>query len=273
MKKVILAACLTLLVAAAGNAEAALSVTSGSYSYSQNFDTLAATGTTNAWGNDSTLAGWSLFQYTGGAITSYAAGTGSSNTGAFYSFGSSSERALGGLGSKNTYFGSPAPDSGNTAGYIAVAFTNNAGYSLSGFTIGFDGEQWRNGGASTGYVSNPQSMTLEYGFGSTFAGVTVWNSPSGNFDWTSPVSGTTAAAAVNGNTAGLAANRGGTISTNWAAGDTLWIRWIDKNDVGNDHALAIDNVTFEAVPTPIPAAAYLLGSGLLGLVGIRRRQK
>jgi hypothetical protein len=26
-------------------------------------------------------------------------------------------------------------------------------------------------------------------------------------------------------------------------------------------------------PTPIPAAAYLLGSGLLGLVGIRRRQK
>ena len=27
----------------------------------------------------------------------------------------------------------------------------------------------------------------------------------------------------------------------------------------------------DAVPTPIPAAAYLLGSGLLGLVGIRRR--
>lgn len=28
---------------------------------------------------------------------------------------------------------------------------------------------------------------------------------------------------------------------------------------------------FDAVPTPIPAAAWLLGSGLLGLVGIRRR--
>ncbi|TWJ16692.1 VPLPA-CTERM sorting domain-containing protein [Geobacter argillaceus] len=28
-----------------------------------------------------------------------------------------------------------------------------------------------------------------------------------------------------------------------------------------------------ATPTPIPAAAYLLGSGLLGLVGIRRKQK
>lgn len=30
---------------------------------------------------------------------------------------------------------------------------------------------------------------------------------------------------------------------------------------------------FDAVPTPIPAAAYLLGSGLISLVGIRRRNK
>jgi hypothetical protein len=30
---------------------------------------------------------------------------------------------------------------------------------------------------------------------------------------------------------------------------------------------------FDAVPTPIPAAAWLLGSGLLGLVGIRRKQQ
>lgn len=29
----------------------------------------------------------------------------------------------------------------------------------------------------------------------------------------------------------------------------------------------------DVVPTPIPAAAYLLGSGLIGLVGIRRRNK
>jgi hypothetical protein len=29
----------------------------------------------------------------------------------------------------------------------------------------------------------------------------------------------------------------------------------------------------DVTPTPIPAAAWLLGSGLLGLVGIRRKQK
>jgi len=34
--------------------------------------------------------------------------------------------------------------------------------------------------------------------------------------------------------------------------------------------LLVDNVTF--TPTPIPGAAILLGSGLLGLVGLRRRE-
>jgi hypothetical protein len=30
--------------------------------------------------------------------------------------------------------------------------------------------------------------------------------------------------------------------------------------------------TYNVVPTPIPAGAWLLGSGLLGLVGIKRRK-
>jgi hypothetical protein len=145
--------------------------------------------------------------------------------------------------------------------------------ALNGFTIGFDGEQWRNGGASTGYASDPQSMTLQYGFGSTFAGVSSWTTPGGNFDWTSPVYGTQAAAAVDGNAAGLVANRGGIITTNWNVNDTLWIRWVENNDVGNDHGLAIDNVTFNVIPTPIPAAFWLMGSGLLCLFGIRGRRK
>jgi hypothetical protein len=27
----------------------------------------------------------------------------------------------------------------------------------------------------------------------------------------------------------------------WNAGDTLWLRWVERNDAGNDHGLAIDN--------------------------------
>ena len=271
MKKLIAAVCMTVLCAAGGTANATLSVTGGSYTYSQNFDSLTQSTSSTAWTNDSTLAGWSLYRQPapGTAVTNYYGGDGSSNTGAFYSFGSagSSDRALGGLGSGGAYFGSPL--SGAVAGWIAVAFTNNTGQALNGFTVGFDGEQWRNGGNTSA-----QTMVLQYGFGNSFAGVSNWTALGGNFDWTSPVTGSTAAAA-NGNVAGLVANRGGSVTANWNNGNTLWIRWIENNDVGNDHGLAIDNfslTTSDVTPTPIPAAAYLFGSGLIGLVGIRRKK-
>ena len=45
--------------------------------------------TGQSWLNDSTLSGWSLFRQPGPgtALTTYAGGTGSNNTGSFYSFG------------------------------------------------------------------------------------------------------------------------------------------------------------------------------------------
>lgn len=38
-------------------------------------------------------------------------------------------------------------------------------------------------------------------------------------------------------------------------------------------ALAVDNLTFDTAPVPIPAAVWLLGSGLVGLIGLRRRMR
>ena len=147
------------------------------------------------------------------------------------------ERALGGTGSGAGYFGAPA--SGAIAGWIAFAATNNSGGTLNQFTLGFDGEQWRNGGNTSA-----QAMVLEYGFGTTFVDVTTWTAPGGNFDWSSPVTGATPAP-VNGNVEGLVANRGGNISgLTWLNGETLWIRWTERNDTGNDHGLGIDDFTF-----------------------------
>lgn len=231
--------------------------------YSQNFDSLASTGSNIAWTNDSTLPGWSLFISTGAAAPAYNANNGNSTTGTFYSYGTveATERALGGLGSGGAYFG--APPTGAVAGWIAFAATNNGSGTLSEFTVGFDGEQWRNGGNIT-----PQTMVLEYGFGATFGDVATWTAPGGNFDWVSPIA-TGTAAAVDGNAAGLVSGRGGTISNlTWDVGDTLWIRWIELNDQGNDHGLAIDNFSFSAVPAP--GAAALLGLG--GLMIARRRR-
>ncbi|MBX3403865.1 MAG: hypothetical protein KF699_10695 [Phycisphaeraceae bacterium] len=234
---------------------------------SENFDSLASAGATPvtniAWTNDSTLPGWFLFISTGDPAPTYNAHAGQNNTGSFYSLGSndSSERALGGIASGGAYFGSPP--GGAVAGWIAFAATNNGSGTLTEFTVGFDGEQWRNGGNTTA-----QSMVLEYGFGATFGTVTTWTAPGGLFDWTSPVA-TATAAAVDGNAAGLVAGLGGTISSlTWDVGDTLWIRWIENNDAGNDHGLAIDNFSFSAVPAP--GAAALLGMGGL-MIGRRRR--
>lgn len=247
----------------AGSADASISYTTPGATESQNFNTLAASGSP-AWSNDSTLTGWHLFDKSSAAITAYSANDGGSNSGSFYSYGTagSGERALGGLGSGGGYFGSPA--SGAIAGWIAVSVTNATGGLLSAFTIGFDGEQWRNGGNATA-----QTMVLEYGFGSSFGAVSSWTAPGGTFDWTSPVH-TTTAAALDGNSAGLVAGRGGTVSSlSWADGNTLWIRWVERNDTGSDHGLAIDNFSFSAeaaavVPEP---TTLLIWSGI-GLVGL-----
>lgn len=263
---------MSVLAFAALPADAAVSVDSTSFTYSQTFDTLITTGTSQAWSNDSTLAGWSLFTKDSNAITTYNAGAGTSNTGAFYSFGTGTgtDRALGGAASGGAYFGSPS--AGAVAGYIALGLTNDSGSQLDSITIGFSGEQWRDGGNVSGAL---QTMVLEYGFGSSFAAVTSWTAPGGNFNWTSPIANTSATgAAVDGNVAGSVPGKGGTLSSlSWDTSSTLWLRWIERNDTGNDHGLAIDDfsitgVTAAAIPEP---ASVVLGS--LGLLCILRRRR
>jgi hypothetical protein len=217
--------------------------------YSQNFDTLAISGTELKWTNetnDNILSGWYLFNRFMAPIEKYGASNGISTTGGFpggfYSFGQTDaeDRALGGVGSGNIYFGDPAPASDKLAGYIAVALRNNTGSTLEQIFLSFDGEQWRNSGNIT-----TQSMVLQYGLGASFTDIpdSNWTRPGGNFDWISPVF-TASAAAVDGNdlAEGRVADRGGTLTDlNWAANQILWIRWIELNDPGNDHGLAIDN--------------------------------
>lgn len=249
---------------------AQVSYTSGTYS--QNFDTLITTGTGQPWTNNTTLPGWSLFRAPapGTAITTYNAGDGGVNTGSFYSFGTgtTTERALGGTASGGAYFGSPA--TGAVAGWIAVGVTNSTGGALTSVTVNYDGEQWRNGGNTTA-----QAMVLEYGVGASFLSVATWTPAGAGFNFTSLVN-TATAAALDGN---LPANRtadlGGTIdltSTPLADGETIWFRWIENNDAGNDHGLAVDNFVFSTTPVPEPGSVLALAAGAVGLGGYVRRR-
>jgi len=247
------------LLALALPVQAQIGIATPAFTYAQSFDSLTTSITAVPWTQNVTLPGWSLFTTALAAVTTYRAGDGTSNTGAAYSFGSTSsteqERALGGLGS-----------SGFT-GFIALAFTNQTALTLNSFTLGFDGEQWRNGGNTTA-----QTMVLEYGIGASFGTVAGWTAPGGSFNFTGPIA-TATAAAVDGNVAGLVTNLGGTITTGWAPGDTLWLRWIEQNDPGTDHGLAIDNLSFSvtAVPEPGTYALLLAGLGVVGFLARRRR--
>ncbi|MBC8095993.1 MAG: IPTL-CTERM sorting domain-containing protein, partial [Akkermansiaceae bacterium] len=198
-----------------------INLSSSATPYSQNFNSLATSGTANSWANGSTIAGWHLFTKAtpAAAVSTYRAGAGTSATGGFYSFGSDSDRALGGIGS------------GTVSGYIAAQFLNNSGSSFNGFNAHWAGEQWRNSGNASAH-----SMMFQYGIGNAFDSLT-WQTPGSEFTWSTPVTGGTAAS-VNGNTVGRVNDVGGTITgLNWKDGETLWLRWIENDDSGTDHGL------------------------------------
>lgn len=219
--------------------------------YTQNFDTLPASGTTTFTGltapfdlaaapaNAAGMPGWTLASTVG--TPSLIAGTGSGNAGAAYSFGASgsTERALGSVGS-----GSVAPRFGLT-------LVNDTGTTITQFTLAYTGEQWRHGGAAA-----PNKLTFTYAVGGT-------NLNTGTFvaaaalDFTGLIT-TTTASALDGN---LAANRtaaplSSTITgLTWLPGQTLVLRWSDVDDAGSDDGLAIDDLSFTtpvAAPPPPP---------------------
>lgn len=273
--------CLLGLIVAACFASPALwaqiSYTTSGSTYSQNFDTLdSANANLNlAWTNNTTLPGWFLFvQPTPGtAPATYRSSIGNDTTGSFYSFGqgvpNNADRALGSIASGGGYYNSPG--NGVVAGWSAIGIVNNTGAVLDSFTIRYDGEQWR--AANT----NAQQLILEYGWGNSFTAVVGWTAPGGTFDFTSPI--LTTGGALNGNDpANRVANLGGTISSlTWSSGDTLWIRWADFNDAGNDHGLAIDNVSFRAISSAIPEPTTLsligISSLAVGYISYRRRKQ
>src|SRR5688572_5667598 len=94
-----------------------VSLVSGTYS--QDFNTLASTGTSSTM-----PAGWLFAETLANGNTIYTAGTGSGNAGDTYSFGSasSSDRALGGL------------QSGTLLPTIGAAFINNSGNTINSIT-------------------------------------------------------------------------------------------------------------------------------------------
>jgi DNA/RNA endonuclease G (NUC1) len=218
------------------------SITALGVPLTENFDTLAQTGTNITWTDNSTIPGWYSSR------VAYTAGTGSSNTGALYSFGVAgtnpvTDRALGSVASGTTL-----------AIFHAARLTNNTGTTIGSLSISYVGEQWRNGGNTT-----QQSLTFQYQVAD--AGVIMGaNNPSTGWTTYSPLSftgpiATATAAALDGNAPANRVAISGALTVTVNPGQEVWLRWQDVDDSGSDHGLAIDDfsVTANALTDAAPA--------------------
>jgi hypothetical protein len=246
---VIAAAAGLLLLSPSVHAQVLMSSTS---SYTQNFNTLILTGSAT-WTDNSTIANW-YSQRTGNGTT-YAADIGTNTAGGLYSYGaaSSSERALGTLGSSNAAAGNFAH---------GVLLRNTSTSAITDIRVTYSLEQWRNGNNTT-----PQPVTFWYKISAS--PITALN-PASNGTWTqvagltlNSVVNTATAGALNGNTNFVTATNVSIPSLSVPVNSYIMLKWEDPDHTGNDHGLAIDDVTINwtAVSCTPPSISAKSNSG------------
>lgn len=217
-----------------------LSISSMSYTYPQDFNTLASSGAGNTWVDNQTLAGW-YWQSPGDRdpnVIGYNANDGTSSSANATSFGvaDNPDRAMGAIsGSSNREY------------HQAVQFQNNTGntINLSEIYISFTGEQWRR---------NTQLQSLVFSYAISSAVITDIKTgnwiPNNNLDFAALQSGTEGA--LDGN---ASANR--TVFTNislsssgsLAPGEFIALKWVKSGTFSP--GLAIDDFVFSLAPITV----------------------
>jgi len=214
--------------------------------YTQDFNGLISTGT-GTWTDDSTIAAW--YAQRTGTGTSIAADTGSLNGGNLYSFGStsSSDRALGSLGSSNA-----------AAGQFAwgMQFQNTSASTVTIGTVSYTGEEWRKGGNTTASVvtfwykvSSSAITSLNPSTEATDDTTTGWTAVTA-LNFSSPVN-TSTGAALDGNATANKVAISANANISVPAGSYVMLRWKHPRPAsGSSHGLAIDDVSVAyTVPT------------------------
>lgn len=233
------------------------SIATGGTNYTQDFNTL----TSGTWTDGTTLTGWYARTTATASITTYGANTGSTLTAGLYAFGVAgtnplTDRALG-FAPTNAFTGG----SGTGKGYIGWRLKNNTGSAITSITVTWSGEQWRKD------VGGAQTLSLFYQTGATITDMTAGTWTAAPSTFTSPITLATASA-IDGNAlANKVAGISVVITVTIAAGDEILLRWEDLNDAGNDHYLAIDDVTVNATATPASPPVVTAATSLPGTVG------
>lgn len=251
LKQTLRITALAALVAQPAFAQVLLS-TNGT-TYTQNFNSLASTGSSAPWSDSVTLPGWYAARQLGGPVwATYTVGTGTANSGAIYSFGTNGASPL-----TNRALGSLASGTPGTV-YFGVRFQNDTGNMMTNVTVSFTGEQWRMGGNATA-----QTLAFSYIVSSSPIGVSdltntalPWVSFT-SLDFKSPWASATPASgtAMDGHNA---TNRQLFVNVRLPddaalqPGQELFLRWTDINDAGNDHGMAVDDMTVNFTSIYVP---------------------
>jgi len=210
--------------------------------YTENFDTLASSGTSSTVPN-----GWDFAETLSNANGLYTANSGSNNGGDTYSYGTNgnSERAFGEL------------TSANLSAAIGANFSNNSGVSIKSLAIRYTGEQWR-----LGALGRTDRLDFQYSTDATSLTTGTWTNVDA-LDFIAPVTSGTVGS-LDGN---ASANRK-TISYNLTGlnipnGSTFWIRWNAFDASGADDGLAVDD--FLLIPNSlIDTTAADFSAGTVG---------
>jgi uncharacterized repeat protein (TIGR01451 family) len=217
-----------------------ISLTGLGTTYTQDFDTLASSGTSSL-----VPSGWAFVETGTSANGLYTAGTGSSNAGDTYSFGAtgSTERALGAL------------RSGTLIPLRGAGFTNDTGLAIQALQISYAGEQWR-----LGFSPRPAPDRLDFQMSTNATSITTGTWVDVNdLDFSSPITSGTVGA-LNGNAAANRTVVGFTVAgLNIAPGATFFIRWVDFDVPNADDGLAVDDFALTPLqsndPTGVGAAS------------------
>ncbi|MET0262064.1 MAG: hypothetical protein ABW223_04150 [Rariglobus sp.] len=244
--------------------------------YTQNFDTqtVLADGATG-WVNNETYLGWSAFYHNASLSTYTLPTTATVTTGAgtgfnLYRSTGSLDVALGGQATNGTEMG-PYNEGGI---FYGLQIANATGSSLTNFTFGYTGEQWRRAGNM-----DTHRLLVYYSLNATSlddAAATWIAVPEATFVGPQ-TSNSATAASLNGN---LTANRvvvdGATMTgLSVEQGQSVWLRWFDNNDANSDHGFGIDDVWFTSSATVVPEpSAYAVLAGFVGLAAaVLQRRK
>ena len=218
------------------HAAGTITLTTLGLAYSQDFDTLANTGTSST-----VPEGWDFAESGTNANTEYTASTGSSTAGDTYSFGAAgnSERAFGGL------------QSGSLIPTLGAQFTNDTGAAITSLAISYTGEQWR-----LGALSREDRLDFQLSTDATSLTTGTWTDYNA-LDFIAPTTGP-ATGALDGNAGANRTTLTFTITgLNIGSGGTFWIRWTDFNASGSDDGLSVDDFSLTPLGGEEDLAPYV----------------